>query len=202
MLDHPQPKVLLLDLGGVVFDVQWTQMIKHLGLSEKFTDFQYWKIYDRFERGDIDLAAFQAGFEERVEKKFNPHAFQEAFNYIVHKPLDGIEKIISAVVANKIPLYALSNISITHADYVQTLPVMKPFIKIFKSYELRSRKPEVEIYERMLAELPKYQPHDFLFIDDREANLETARKLGFHGEQSVDNASTLESILKNYGFLS
>ena len=201
MPDSQPPKVLLLDLGGVVFDVRWTQMTKHLGLSNKFADFQDWKIYDRFERGDIDLAEFQKGFEERVEKKFKRADFQEAFNYIVHKPLDGVERIIAAVVDAKIPLYALSNISVTHADYIQTLPVMKAFTRIFTSYELRSRKPEVEIYQRMLAELPKYQPQDFLFIDDREPNLATARKLGFHAEQSVDSSSTLKSILKNYGFL-
>ena len=50
------------------------------------------------------------------------------------------------------------------------------------SAEVRSIKPQPEIYEHCLQEL-KTSPGETVFIDDREVNVKAAQALGIHGFQ-------------------
>ena len=51
------------------------------------------------------------------------------------------------------------------------------FKKMYYSYEMKMRKPDVEIYEFVLKE-QNLNPSETLFIDDRQDNIESAAALG------------------------
>lgn len=81
------------------------------------------------------------------------------------------------------PLYLLSNFS------AETFPLMRErydFLQIFDdmiiSGEHKLIKPDPAIYQLALERI-KRRAHECLFIDDSLANIEAAKKLGFHAIQ-------------------
>ena len=50
---------------------------------------------------------------------------------------------------------------------------------VFLSFELSSRKPYDEIYEKIMKQVP-FNSKDILFIDDSKKNIETADKYGWN----------------------
>jgi putative hydrolase of the HAD superfamily len=71
-----------------------------------------------------------------------------------------------------------------------------PFHHVTLSYEVRSIKPEREIYEHCLAGLgmPAEQT---LFLDDRPENIEGAKRLGIHGVQFTSREQVLAHLNGN-----
>ena len=63
------------------------------------------------------------------------------------------------------------------------------------SYQIHHVKPEPEIYQYLLD---KYdlKAEDCLFFDDREDNVEAARKLGFSGIVVTGEEQLLEELQK------
>ena len=49
----------------------------------------------------------------------------------------------------------------------------------FLSFEMRCRKPDREIYEKIMKVVP-FEPKDILFIDDKQVNLDTAKEFGWN----------------------
>jgi putative hydrolase of the HAD superfamily len=71
-----------------------------------------------------------------------------------------------------------------------------PFHHVTLSYEVRSIKPEREIYEHCLAGLGV--PADAaLFLDDRPENIEGAKRLGIHGVQFTSREEVLPKLTAN-----
>ncbi len=76
------------------------------------------------------------------------------------------------------PLYLLSDTNEIHFGYVQrTVKVLNLFEQFVVSYEVGAMKPDPRIYEEVLRRsgLPAGA---CVFFDDREANVEAARRLG------------------------
>jgi len=57
---------------------------------------------------------------------------------------------------------------------------MSPFSIVIKSCDVGFLKPEREIYQ-LAQERVKASPHQILFVDDKEENIETAISLGWWG---------------------
>ena len=63
------------------------------------------------------------------------------------------------------------------------------------SYEVRMRKPEARIYERILA-LMGVQAHEAIFIDDLYENIEAANAVGIHGIQFKSTQQAISEVNK------
>ena len=80
-------------------------------------------------------------------------------------------------------LFLLSNTNALHMEYIERLlPQGSPgfhsyFKRVFCSYELHLHKPDPEIY-REACRQAGIRPEESLFIDDRQENIEAARKTG------------------------
>lgn len=74
-------------------------------------------------------------------------------------------------------LYLLSNINVVAWDYYRSHPVFRLFDDVFLSYRLRLAKPDSRIF-RMCLEKTATEPQRILFVDDLEANVDTAARLG------------------------
>ncbi len=72
-----------------------------------------------------------------------------------------------------------------NAYRLQAFGLRDIFATFFTSCWVGALKPEPEIYERALV-MSQAEPSAAVFIDDREPNLETARRLGMHTILYVD----------------
>ncbi|HLK64399.1 MAG TPA: HAD family phosphatase [Bryobacteraceae bacterium] len=73
----------------------------------------------------------------------------------------------------------LSNMPITLRSYLRTCTWLPEFDHSCYSCDVHCAKPGAEIY-RLCLEGLRVKPEDALFLDDREENIEAARKLGIH----------------------
>ncbi len=75
----------------------------------------------------------------------------------------------------------LSNMPNEHAAYIKrSFPWIEIFdVKVF-SYDVGLIKPEAAIYEECVRRLD-VMPNESIFVDDVQANVEAARKVGIHG---------------------
>ena len=84
-----------------------------------------------------------------------------------------------AALEGKLPMYLLSNTSGLHKDYfLRTFPIFQHFQDGVYSYSARCSKPGEEIFHQTITQLD-LDPARTFYIDDLEANIETAKRLGF-----------------------
>ena len=103
--------------------------------------------------------------------------------------------IIDKLHKKKYPLALLSNVDPWHFEYCQNnLPVLNRFSHIFLSYQLKMKKPDLEIYQTVADKLQSQAQH-CLFIDDMVENIEAAKEMGFEVIHFVD-AEQLEKDLR------
>ena len=195
------PKVLLLDLGRVVFGLDWKRPLKKLGLTETFAEktlirnIQTWPPYDRLERGASGFSDFVTEVNALVGKRFTDAEFGEAWIEVLTGYEPGVEKVLQKL-KGQIPLYALTNTSLIHYEHMmRTYEPLRYFEKVFTSFEIGHRKPEKEIFLSVIEALG-VAPEDIYFIDDTEINVEGAKKLGLHATH-LKEGETLENVLSH-----
>lgn len=71
----------------------------------------------------------------------------------------------------------LSNVFPAHAKALQSAGYYKNFDPLILSCDVKMQKPDPEIFKYMIDQVGK-PPHAILYIDDREENIEAAKKLG------------------------
>ena len=74
----------------------------------------------------------------------------------------------------------LSNISADIAMLVREIGFYKPFDPVVLSCDINAKKPDVKAYHILLKRLG-CAPDKCLFIDDRERNIQAAKKVGIDG---------------------
>lgn len=77
------------------------------------------------------------------------------------------------------------------------IPVDELIDKVFDSSELGIRKPDPAIYQRALFDMGGVIPQRAVFLDDVEQNVASARDLGIHGIQVLDNPESAIRELRN-----
>ena len=104
----------------------------------------------------------------------------------------------------------LSDCDTIHIDFIEkNFPDVKKCIygaaiRVY-SFKERLKKPNLEIYKRTMLKMEDavgktIHPCEFLFIDDKEANIEAAFECGWHGIV-FKNKKQLEEKLKEMGVL-
>ncbi len=104
--------------------------------------------------------------------------FIDAFNNMFSE-ITPMKEIVSTLwEQRKYNLFLLSNTSPLHWDYVKkNFEFVNLLDKFGLSYELKSLKPEKEIYERVIEHF-EVNPEECLFIDDLPENCSSAEKFG------------------------
>lgn len=172
------PKQIIFDLGGVLFARNPQRCTEEF---RRFFDFvrapqmpEFWEEYDR---GTRSL--------ERTKEalcRINGCTPEECDRYVeqaiaLQEPVRPTERLIGELKQAGYGLYVLSNMSREFIDYLRRFDVYRLFDGEVVSCEVLTVKPEPRIYE-ILLERYGLDPAESLFVDDRPANLETARRLG------------------------
>lgn len=192
-------KHVVLDIGDVLIEVDWKTTINELGLalSDELLSLRESPLYDQFERDKVSSDHFFTELKTQYSLNHSMAEIESAWNASIGNEIKGVGDLIQTY-QNKVSFYALSNSNRPHIEKgCQHYPLFFGFKKIFTSYEFACRKPEAEIFQKLLGALC-VSPQEVLFVDDKIENVEGARSQGLHAEQCYRSAKTLQSIFAKY----
>ena len=199
---------IILDLGGVVLDINYNltrdAFIK-LGFGDFETIYSQLKqelIFDLFETGNIRAADFRDVIRNYAEKNFTDSEIDTAWNaMIIGLPENRVAFLRK--LKEHFRLFLLSNTNeihekeltqkITSAFGKNILPEL--FEKIYYSHHDGIRKPNVEIFKKILQE-NKVVAGETLFIDDSPQHVQGALQAGLYALLLDHKKTTLENLLK------
>ena len=174
---------LIFDFGDVFInlDKQATPLaFKKLGLENWSPQID--TLNFNFEKGLISRADFLAGLNQLVPNA-SPEEVLNAWNEVLLDfPLYRLEFL--ELIANNYQVFLLSNTDSIHINHFKEKNgdafynrFYNCFSKVYFSYDLGRRKPDVEIYKYVINE-NNLIPENTLFIDDNFDNIEGAKKAG------------------------
>jgi putative hydrolase of the HAD superfamily len=144
-------------------------------IKSKFT---FDEVFQSFERGELNPTQFRKLISERIDINLTDEEFDKGWCHLYMDEIQGVDKLLSDL-KRKYQLLALSNTNEIHARVwkVKYAPILEHFMKIFSSNEMRTRKPETEIYQ-MLIDYLGLKPEQIVFLDDMPGNTISAGNLG------------------------
>jgi len=211
---HQRPSYIIFDLGNVLVHIDPRSFLRSLSIDTAENRRYYQPfivdIVKRYERGDEPTEKFFSNLDflfnsERSRLRhdhggktfFSRADFGTAMLSILGEPVAGMEELVRHVSVST-PLGLLSNTNPLHYDHcLKTFPVLRSIPTHFLSYELNAFKPEVAIFERVLARLP-FTPETILYIDDLAENVQAAGTLGIQTHQFVE-AKELRQLFDELG---
>ena len=168
-------KALVLDMYGVIVKQTGDDFVPYV--QQTFPNLSPEEIYTPWFKADIgeltSLEVWKAiGFQgdlEKLEKEYlDSIELMDGF-------IDFIEKV-----KNKYKLAIISNDSSRWSNYLrEKFDLNKYFDVISISGDLKIQKPDERIFLHTIEKLG-LKPEDCIYIDDREGNLEAAKKVGMN----------------------
>jgi putative hydrolase of the HAD superfamily len=199
-------KNLIFDLGGVLLDINFRNTydaFSKLGVMNAADLHDHPELFDLFmalEKGIYTPEGFHKRF--RVLTGFNGcnYDLDDAFNaLLVGFRMERVERVRE--LGLKYRTYILSNTNAIHCEHYNWMIAQAMNIKnldqlvdkAYYSHILGSRKPDPEIYLKMIEDSGVI-PEESLFLDDREENIEAARKLGFQAILVDEKHNVIEAL--------
>jgi putative hydrolase of the HAD superfamily len=203
---------IIFDLGGVLIDIDYQATEKafiDLGFEdfgEKYSQLNQNDLFDKLEIGEISAQHFINKILPLCPEGTSPNKVVAAWNAMLGEfPKEKIELLHR--VKSCLPIYMLSNTNEIHIpkvyeawDKVSDKPMSALFDKIYLSFEIGKRKPDVSTFN-WVCETLAINPSTTLFIDDSPQHLKTADMLGLKTHLLTAD-ETLESYLFDSGILS
>lgn len=151
-----------------------------LGLLEEPEDLLV--LNDKFEKGQVTETEFLSGFSRHLPQA-SLSDIRQAWNLILGDfPLERLEFL--QMLCGKYRLFLLTNTDQIHIAHFEervgetfASDFYRCFEKVFYSYELGMRKPDIEIYNHIIKNY-HLDPRKTLFVDDKKENTDAARQAG------------------------
>lgn len=194
-------KNVIFDIGGVLMDYRWIDVVMGYGLTREKADeigrkFLRHKTWHDLDRGVITeeeaIAAYEKEFPEEGD------LFRYFFDHKGDLDIPRTEVVERFYKLKKAgySIYLLSNYSkcLFEAHY-KDISFSNLIDGKVISYEDHLMKPEPEIYERLLT---KYDlvPEECIFFDDRDDNVEAAKKLRINAYRTLTSEDVVYHIRK------
>ena len=177
--------------------------------SEDFNalDYKYYKeessllnFFFEYEKGNINDDKFRDGIRKFANFDLSDDKIDHIWNYVIVKINKDLLDVVLSL-KNRYKIMILSNTNFIHKVYYDKLVVdiygknlKQLFDKVFYSYEIRSRKPELEIYQKVIDE-SSYSGKEILFFDDMKKNLEIPEIIGMK-TYHVEDITLTKKFLK------
>ncbi len=204
---------IIFDLGGVLLDIDHQKTIDafaQLGLEnaeEAFSKEVQSDLFQDFERGRISSTDFIAALKHYMPQAEEGEIIKSWNALLGQFPIERFELL--AALADRFRLFLLSNTNSVHEAafhiIIENALGWKNFENLFEgvgySHELKERKPERVIFEKML-ELHHLNPAETGFIDDTLVHVLAARQVGIraiHLDESMSLSEAVEKLLCSYG---
>lgn len=187
-------KHLILDLGGVIINLDYqrtAQAFIALGLAgfdEIYSKAKQSSLFDDFEKGTLDNTAFRQALKNHLPSHITDLQVDEAWNaMLLDIPSQRLDFL--RAVAARYRIFLLSNTNRIHVEAFTAINnrELGPgvfesiFEKHYYSCRMGMRKPDKEIFERVLHE-NQLDPAATLFIDDSPQHVAGALQAGLHAD--------------------
>lgn len=183
-------KLIIFDLGGVVINLHVERTIAAFtdlsGKTEEevYTSYEQAAYFKAYEKGLISDADFRNCIREDFELDALDEQIDEAWSAMLGTiPEERVEQIEK--LCRKYTCVVLSNTNAIHEKAFHRIlnetssynHLDQLFHQVHFSHKWNMRKPDVEIYEKLLSH-HQLSPEQCLFMDDGELNLLEAAHLG------------------------
>src|ERR1043165_9965468 len=191
MLPHPEKyKNLIFDFGGVIINIDYDLLIKSFSLiglphfEEYFSQANQRTLFDDYEKGKISSEEFRKKLKEHVKDGTSDEQIDAAWNsMILDLPKDRLDLLLKLKTTHR--TFLLSNTNEIHIEFIYSYlqktygikDLSAYFERVYLSYEMGMRKPDGEIFEKVLND-NTLDPAETLFIDDSAQHINAAHQLG------------------------
>ncbi|MBR1774659.1 MAG: HAD family phosphatase [Bacteroidales bacterium] len=185
-------KNLLLDMGGVILDVDYNKIIEVFdtyGIDAKaiYTQTAQLPLVDDFEVGKITPAEFRNGIRELVKMDLTDVQIDRVWNSMIGNARVDTIKLLGELKLHYDKILLFSNTNEIHMDFVRRLFYNEIgfdiftclFDKAYLSNEVHIRKPHKESFLWVLNDAG-IKAEETLFIDDTEKNIIGAKNAGLN----------------------
>jgi putative hydrolase of the HAD superfamily len=181
-------KNIILDLGGVVFDIDYKKTIEAFGnLSinnpgNVYSKITQVKIFDELEKGNIPEIEFYSALKAMGAEDITNEQIRDAWNaMLIGLPEQNVQLLTE--LKKHYRLFLLSNTNLIHEKaYRQMIKdqygsfILEDFFeKMYLSHHLHMRKPDPEIFTFVIND-SGLKVNETIFIDDSVQHIEGARK--------------------------
>jgi putative hydrolase of the HAD superfamily len=190
MLNLHSIKNIIFDLGGVLLNIALKSAyhsFKQLAGNEFEKHYEQLKndnLFELLETGKISAGFFRNKIKKKIIKHVSDSEIDKAWNTaLLDFPKENIELLQN--LKKQYRTFLLSNTNEIHyEEFTKKLYINHGiknlsflFEKTYYSHILKMKKPAREIYDYVLND-SNLNPKETLFIDDTQANVETAQNLG------------------------
>ncbi|MFZ5451810.1 MAG: HAD family hydrolase [Thermodesulfobacteriota bacterium] len=175
-------EAIAFDLGNVLVAVDHLRFCRGFAALTSLTPEEvYAVVFDSDLEPGYDTGRLSSQeFHQRLLARFGltlPYPRFAALWNDIFAPLEDMEETV-AHLAQRYPLYLLSNTNPLHFQYIQeNYPLLRHFRRCLLSYEVGSRKPEPGIFQTLIRTMGR-EPGRCLFLDDKLPFVEAARTHG------------------------
>ncbi len=183
-------EAVIFDYGGVIININYQATIdafKELGIldiDEMYSQANQSNLFNDFETGKVSPQFFINQLLSFAPKRTTPNQIVHAWNaMILDVPLESIN-LLEYLKEEGIRIFLLSNTNSLHIDIANkrwgSVSKKSPkdvFEKVYYSHEVNMRKPDVQIFNRVIRE-NGLNAGKTLFIDDSIQHIEGAKKTG------------------------
>ncbi len=193
-------KAVIFDLGNVLLNFNAKKSAKRFA---KACEVPFDKVWEHFfisptekayTRGKITSQAFYRHACESLATRVDFKTFAHYWNDIFWEN-EGMDDILKDL-KKRYPLYLISNTNKLHFDHIKKeFKILRHFKKTFPSHEVGHRKPEPQIYKKVLKAI-RLKPKETVFVDDVEKFVVGAREVGMHAIQFKKPKQLLRELRK------
>lgn len=182
-------KAVFFDMGGVMVPSSVNKISKIIEEIFEIKEFSllnprhmfFSDLFHYFETGKISEKKLWEEFARKINKKL-PSSWPRIFNEPLKKAKirSKMKRLVFYLKEKGTKTAILSNVSEPFAQRHFRLGHYQIFDHLILSHKVGFQKPDIRIYHHALS-VVKVQPHESVFIDDKEENVEAGKKLGMKG---------------------
>jgi epoxide hydrolase-like predicted phosphatase len=195
-------KAVIFDLGNVLLNFNAKKAAKRFSRACKVPVVKVWDHFftdpteKSYTRGEITCRQFYNHAKLSLNVVVDFDQFKDFWNDIFWEN-KGMDALLGKL-KKKYPLYLISNTNKMHFDHIkENFNILRHFKKTFPSHEVGHRKPEPQIYKKVLKKI-RLKPQETVFVDDVIKFVDGARAVGMHAIQ-FRNPKQLVRELKKLG---
>lgn len=183
------PEAVIFDIGNVLIEWQperyYDRTIGEDRRKAMFAAVDLHGMNDRIDRGEHFQHVIYDTAEEYPEFRAEIRDWYDNWIQLASPAIDHSIRLLRALRAKGVPVFALSNFGIESFAYAETqYPFLGEFDRRYISGHMGVIKPDPKIYE-MLEQDCGIAPEALLFADDRQDNIDMARSRGWQGHLFV-----------------
>lgn len=179
----PRPEAVVFDIGNVL--IEWQPEARYdeiVGPERRAAMFEAVDLHgmnEQIDRGGDFRAVIYGTAERYPEFRDEIRLWHDAWSKLARPPIDRSVRLLRALQAQGVPVFALSNFGIgsfavSEADF----DFLREFDRRYISGHLGITKPDPRIYEILEADTG-IAPERLLFADDRADNIAAAEARGW-----------------------